>query len=306
MAEVTASDTPREVMVAPVMALISPPSLVTLTSPVLPTNWSAKAGLLAFGYEYEITRYLPQYLLDYREETSGTTRWDDRVCSQSGDWSGNVVDFYLTVTERMLRSFKSPFSAGRYGVRHTSDNPINEAVNEAVANAIAHAHYGSAALVKVILRADGLEVSNTGDFLIDRQVAIAGGFSETRNPTLMRMLGLIGATDRAGSGLQLIWTVWRDVFGAEPTLTEFHAPSYVELSLPLAHNLEAEDLRGGSGHDEALMLLLSRHPDGITSSDVQRELGLSERVAQKALKGLFNQKRADREKEGRAYRNFAP
>lgn len=50
-----------------------------------------QAGLVAFGYEYEITNYLPQFLLDYREETSGVTRWDDRVVSQSGDWSGNVI-----------------------------------------------------------------------------------------------------------------------------------------------------------------------------------------------------------------------
>lgn len=263
-----------------------------------------KAGLLAFGYEYEITRYLPQFLLDYREETSGASRWDDRVCSQSGDWSGNVIDFYLTVTERMLRRFKLPFSAGRYGVRHTSENPVTEAVNEAVANAIAHAHYGSAASVKVILRADDLEITNTGDFLIDRQVAIAGGFSETRNPTLMRMLGLIGATDRAGSGLQMIWAVWNDVFEDEPALDEFHSPSYVRLSLPLGQEYKDGALQRGSSHDEALVALLSIHPEGITAADVQEGLGLSERVAQKALKGLFDLGRAHRKKEGRGYRYF--
>lgn len=263
-----------------------------------------KAGLLAFGYEYEITRYLPQFLLDYREETSGINRWDDRVCSQSGDWSGNVIDFYLTVTEWMLRRFKLPFSAGKYGVRHTSENPVTEAVNEAVANAIAHAHYGSAAAVKVILRANDLEITNTGDFLIDRQVAIAGGFSETRNPTLMRMLGLIGATDRAGSGLQMIWEVWHDMFDVEPALDEFHAPSYVKLSLPLDQERKDGSLRRGSSHDGALVALLSSHPEGVTVADVQGELGLSERVAQKALKVLFDLKRVYRKKEGRGYRYF--
>lgn len=261
--------------------------------------------MLAFGYEYEITRYLPQFLLDYREEASGTSRWDDRVCSQSGDWSGNVVDSYLTVTERMLRRFKSPFSAGKYGVRHTSESPVTEAVNEAIANAIAHAHYGSTASVKVILRTNELEITNTGDFLIDRRVAIAGGFSETRNPTLMRMLGLRGSTDRAGSGLQVIWEAWHDIFDATPVLDEFHAPSYVRLSLPLEQGLGNNgSSQKRSSHDGPLILLLSSHPEGVTTADVQRELGLSERVSQKALKSLFDLKRIRREKSGREYRYF--
>lgn len=42
-----------------------------------------QAGLLAFGYEYEITNYLPQYLLDYRGELraifAGTTGWCPRA-----------------------------------------------------------------------------------------------------------------------------------------------------------------------------------------------------------------------------------
>lgn len=58
-----------------------------------------RAGLLAFGFEYEITSYIPQFLLDYREETSGDIRWEDRVCSESGDWSGNIIDFFSSFRE---------------------------------------------------------------------------------------------------------------------------------------------------------------------------------------------------------------
>ena len=263
-----------------------------------------KAGLLAFGYEYEITRYYPQFLLDYREETSGATRWDDRICSQSGDWSGNAIDFYLSVTERLLRYFKAPFSSGKGGVRHNTNNPVTEAVNEAVANAIAHAHYGSNASVKVVLRPNELNVTNTGDFLIDRKVAIAGGFSETRNPTLMRMLSLIGATDRAGSGLQTIWSVWGETFGSEPILEEYHSPSYVQLSLPLSGRLSDGSHSRESTHDAAIIELLRAHPSGLCVADFEGALGISERVAQKALKDLRDRKIIRGEKEGRRLRYY--
>ena len=57
------------------------------------------AGLLMFGYEYEITAVFPNYFLDYQENrTNGIyARWTDRITSQSGDWSGNVFDFLLRV-----------------------------------------------------------------------------------------------------------------------------------------------------------------------------------------------------------------
>ena len=51
-----------------------------------------RAGLLMFGYEYEIAREYPSYLLDYRT-CLGDRRWDDRIASMDGTWSGNVYDF---------------------------------------------------------------------------------------------------------------------------------------------------------------------------------------------------------------------
>ena len=262
-----------------------------------------RAGLLAFGYEFEITKYLPHFLLDYREETTSDNRWRDRVCSQSGDWSGNIVDFYLTVTERMLRYFKAPFSSGASGVRHNSQNPVTESVNEAIANALVHAHYGTSASVKVVLKPDTLEVTNTGDFLIDRDVAVAGGFSESRNPTLMRMLSLIGATDRAGSGLCTIWSVWKSKYDCSPVLKESHSPALVSLVLPLDRVVSAprRNDSGGTAHFDDILLLLGNHPEGISVLDVCNTLDISERVSQKALARMTERGLLNRVKQGRQY-----
>lgn len=103
----------------------------------------------------------------------------------------------------------------------------------------------------------------------------------------------------------MIWEAWHDIFDATPVLDEFHAPSYVRLPLPLDQGLGNNgSSQKRSSHDGPLILLLSSHPEGVTTADVQRELGLSERVSQKALKSLFDLKRIRREKSGREYRYF--
>lgn len=65
------------------------------------------AGLLMFGQEYIITREFPECFLDYRERLDPTVRWTDRVQSQSGDWSGNVFDFFNLVYPKVTADFKS-------------------------------------------------------------------------------------------------------------------------------------------------------------------------------------------------------
>ena len=61
------------------------------------------AGMLMFGNEYNIVREFPEYFLDYREMLDPTIRWTDRLQSSSGEWSGNVFDFFSAFTTRSLR-----------------------------------------------------------------------------------------------------------------------------------------------------------------------------------------------------------
>ena len=68
------------------------------------------AGLLMFGYEYEIVKEYPNYFLDYRECLDENTRWTDRIVSSSGDWSGNIYDFYFRVYNKLAQAVKVPFA----------------------------------------------------------------------------------------------------------------------------------------------------------------------------------------------------
>lgn len=252
------------------------------------------AGLLAFGREYEITSIYPHYLLDYRRETSGSLRWDDRVVSCGGEWSGNLVDFYLEVSSRIAANLDAPFSTDDRGMLHGSRNPVVESVNEALVNALVHAYYGSTGGVSVVLRKDSVVVRNPGGFLIDRKVAIAGGTSEARNPTLMKIFALMGASDRAGSGMCEIWLTWLNEFGREPMVCEGHAPATVELSLPLIR-------KASSGGADGKVASYVRESGVATAKEVAEGLGIEVRSAQRRLASLYKSGILVRERSGKAW-----
>lgn len=83
------------------------------------------AGLLMFGYEYEIVKEFPAYFLDYQERLDPSTRWTDRIISTSGDWSGNVYDFYFRVYNKIAQDIKIPFRME--GGDRIDDTPVHKA-----------------------------------------------------------------------------------------------------------------------------------------------------------------------------------
>lgn len=48
-----------------------------------------------FDEEYRILYEYPEYFLDYREVLDPSIRWTDRIQSSSGDWTGNLFDFFV-------------------------------------------------------------------------------------------------------------------------------------------------------------------------------------------------------------------
>lgn len=81
------------------------------------------AGMLMFGNEYDIVRYFPEYFLDYRENPDTIIRWTDRLQSSSGEWSGNLFDFYFRVYSKLIKDIKVPFKM-QDGFR-VDDTPVH-------------------------------------------------------------------------------------------------------------------------------------------------------------------------------------
>lgn len=187
------------------------------------------AGLLMFGHEYEITRHFPSYFLDYQERLDDGTRWTDRIVSSSGDWSGNLYDFYFRVYNRLQQEIKVPFRLEN-GER-VDETPVHTALREALANCLINAdYYGTRGLV-VICTKNGISLSNPGNFRIAVEDAKSGGVSDPRNTALMKMFNLINVGERAGSGIPSIYSVWKKQGWAEPVLREEYSPDRITLSL---------------------------------------------------------------------------
>lgn len=97
------------------------------------------AGLLMFGNERDILREYNNYFLDYQEQYDPQNRWTDRIISSSGDWSGNVYDFYFRVYNRLQQDIKTPFKLE--GGSRVDDTPVHQALREALANCLVNADY---------------------------------------------------------------------------------------------------------------------------------------------------------------------
>ena len=187
------------------------------------------AGLLMFGNEYDIVREYNAYFLDYQEQYDADTRWTDRIISSSGDWSGNVYDFYFRVYNKLTQEIKVPFKM-EGGVR-VDDTSVHQALREALANCLVNAdYYGRQGLV-VIKKRDAITMSNPGNFRIEIDTAKSGGVSDPRNGTMLKMFNLIDIGERAGSGIPNIFRVWREQGWTAPVISENFDPDRIMLSL---------------------------------------------------------------------------
>ena len=187
------------------------------------------AGLLMFGNEYDIVREYNAYFLDYQEQYDADTRWTDRIISSSGDWSGNVYDFYFRVYNKLTQDIKVPFKM-EGGVR-VDDTSVHQALREALANCLVNAdYYGRQGLV-VIKKRDAITMSNPGNFRIEIDTAKSGGVSDPRNGTMLKMFNLIDIGERAGSGIPNIFRVWHEQGWTAPVISENFDPDRIMLSL---------------------------------------------------------------------------
>ena len=189
------------------------------------------AGLLMFGNEYEIVREFPSYFLDYQERYDETTRWTDRIISSSGDWSGNIYDFYFRVYNKLVQDIKVPFKLE--GVTRIEDTPVHHALREALANCLVNADYYGRQGIVIIKQRDSITLSNPGRFRIEIDAARSGGISDPRNSMLLKMFNLIDIGERAGSGIPNIFSVWNGQGWKEPVISENFEPDRITLSLNL-------------------------------------------------------------------------
>ena len=214
------------------------------------------AGLLMFGYEYEIVKEFPSYFLDYQEQFDPNNRWTDRIVSSSGDWSGNIYDFYFRVYNKITQDIKVPFRLE--GGDRIDDTPVHKALREALANCLINAdYYGRQGLV-IIKKRDIITLSNPGGFRIDVEAAKSGGVSDPRNSTLIKMFNLIDVGERAGSGIHNIFSVWKKQGWSAPVINESFEPDRITLSLTLGETSDKKQATKSSDRKRTIKTIVYR------------------------------------------------
>ena len=187
------------------------------------------AGMLMFGNEYDIVRYFPEYFLDYRENPDTVIRWTDRLQSSSGEWSGNVFDFYFRVYNKITKDIKVPFRMER-GFR-VDDTPVHRALREALANCMINTDFYGKYGILIIKEENKIIFENPGYIRLGKEQMRRGGKSDPRNKSLMKMFNLIDIGEHAGSGVPNIFNVWEDEEWEEPDIKESFDPDRTSLIL---------------------------------------------------------------------------
>ncbi len=187
------------------------------------------AGLLMFGNEFDIVRQFPDYFLDYREELDPSIRWTDRFVSSSGDWSGNLCDFYFRVYNKLQKYIKVPFKMS--GGDRIDDTPVHKALREAIANCLINADFFGKFGIIIKKEEDIITLENPGYIRLGKHQMLRGGLSDPRNKAIMKMFNMINIGERAGSGVPNIFQTWDAAEWVSPVVEEQFNPDRTILRL---------------------------------------------------------------------------
>ena len=186
------------------------------------------AGLICFGDFVTISNVLPNYFLDYRECLADGSRWTDRVAAHDATWSGNIIDFYFRIYDKVTSSVKVPFRLDDRGLR-INETKVHKALRELLANALIHADYHGRQGIVIEKRYSKLIFRNPGCLRMAKEAAIGGGRSDARNSRIFNIFSLINIGERSGTGLSDIFSIWKEYGYEQPSITETYQPDQVSV-----------------------------------------------------------------------------
>lgn len=177
------------------------------------------AGLLMFGKFRSILDGVPNYLVDYQEQTENDEdRWIDRVTTD-GTWSGNLFEFSQKVYRKLTSELKVPFKL-KDSFQRVDESNIHEAIREALVNSLIHANYSGRIGIQIVKHPKGFSFRNPGLLRVSKEEAFKGGHSDCRNRTLQKIFQYIGMGEQAGSGFPKMLRAWIEQHWQFPYLEE--------------------------------------------------------------------------------------
>ncbi len=257
-----------------------------------------RAGLLMFGKEYRITDEFSHYFLDYQDHREETPeiRWIDRVHSSSGDWSGNVFDFFFKVYNKLIQELIIPFKLE--GVQRIDDTEMHKALRESLCNTLSNADYYGTRGIVIKKYKDRIEFSNPGSMRISIEEAFAGGNTDPRNETILKIFSLIKIGERAGTGIQTILNAINKFGYPMPLIEEKFNPDRTKLTIYIGHStikeiqndVKQKDSIFSLSFEEQKALELFNDKDYITRVEIEKHLNCKKTKSSEIIKSLISKK----------------
>lgn len=165
-----------------------------------------KGTLLFLGKVNAIHEVYPSYHVDYFNRKGNNPRWSDRITDdEPSAYEMNLFNFYTIVNEKLFILQNEAFTLSSDQIRMPLSG-FDETLREALVNCIAHADYMKGYPSIKIEAFDGwFRFENPGKMLVSREQFATGGHSRPRNEIIMKMLRLLGASERQGFGGPLIY-----------------------------------------------------------------------------------------------------
>lgn len=165
-----------------------------------------KGTVLFLGKCNSIKELYPRYHVDFFNRRGNNPRWIDRVTDdEPSDYEMNLYNFYSIVYEKMKMLLQESFSLDNEQLRIPISD-FDETLRECLVNCIAHADYIQGYPSTKVDAYDGwFSFINPGKMLVSTKQFAIGGDSRPRNEVIMKLLRLLGASERQGFGEPLIY-----------------------------------------------------------------------------------------------------
>ena len=275
------------------------------------------AGLLMFGKYDSITdnTCAPDFFPDYQEwmDNNPNGRWTARIYPD-GTWEANLFQYYRRVLPRLQNFLPVPFQLE--GNIRKDETSAHIAVREAFINLCVHADFSVNASLIVKYEKNMLVFSNPGTMLITKAQYYNGGQSVCRNKSLQKMFMMLGAAEKAGSGVDKILKGWSDANWKTPYIETNYRPDTINLYLPMLSLLD-NNIKNGLvnifgkdivriQHNDLIALSLAYTEGDISNERLQYVLNLHRTDITQLLKNMCAKGLLESEGYGRGTKYHIP
>ena len=192
-----------------------------------------RAAILVFGRARHIRRILPRLVVDCQfidspfHSWSTDRRWYDRIVVEE-----NLVQAWLTLSERYAKHAEHPFGVDAATLRRADDPPDYVSFREAAINLLIHQDYGDhGRKASIRFFRDRTVFWNPGDSFAATDELLDPTEKEVRNPAIVAAFRRIGLSEQAGTGVRAIFQGWQRLGHVPPVITDDKAKKTFELLL---------------------------------------------------------------------------